>query len=86
MMEINLCINTKVHCLISAGPKAAKILVYEYVTNGSLLDYIIGKFNFKSITFSTNDIPTFYFDNLFVREGRKEFNLEGKSKYSHWSS
>lgn len=25
-----------------AGPNAAKILVYEYVTNGSLLDYIIG--------------------------------------------
>ncbi|KAL1553738.1 hypothetical protein AAHA92_14371 [Salvia divinorum] len=25
------------------GPKAAKILVYEYVTNGSLLDYIIGR-------------------------------------------
>ncbi|XP_057767937.1 leucine-rich repeat receptor protein kinase HPCA1-like isoform X3 [Salvia miltiorrhiza] len=25
------------------GPKAAKILVYEYVANGSLLDYIIGK-------------------------------------------
>lgn len=28
--------------LIFSGPKAAKILVYEYVTNGSLLDYIIG--------------------------------------------
>ncbi|KAI3446827.1 hypothetical protein Pfo_003492 [Paulownia fortunei] len=25
------------------GPKAAKILVYEYVTNGSLLDYILGR-------------------------------------------
>ncbi|KAL7134595.1 hypothetical protein ABFS83_11G037700 [Erythranthe nasuta] len=25
------------------GPNAAKILVYEYVTNGSLLDYIIGR-------------------------------------------
>ncbi|KAL0427383.1 UNVERIFIED_CONTAM: Receptor-like protein kinase THESEUS 1 [Sesamum latifolium] len=25
------------------GPKAAKILVYEYVTNGSLLDYIMGR-------------------------------------------
>ncbi|XP_042003646.1 cysteine-rich receptor-like protein kinase 29 [Salvia splendens] len=25
-----------------SGPKEAKILVYEYVTNGSLLDYIIG--------------------------------------------
>ncbi|XP_047944671.1 probable serine/threonine-protein kinase PBL28 isoform X1 [Salvia hispanica] len=26
-----------------SGPKEAKILVYEYVTNGSLLDYIIGR-------------------------------------------
>ncbi|XP_022861181.1 probable serine/threonine-protein kinase PBL9 [Olea europaea var. sylvestris] len=26
-----------------SGPKTAKILVYEYVTNGSLLDYIIGR-------------------------------------------
>ncbi|KAK4431805.1 Brassinosteroid LRR receptor kinase BRL2 [Sesamum alatum] len=25
------------------GPKAAKMLVYEYVTNGSLLDYIMGR-------------------------------------------
>ncbi|XP_073298713.1 probable serine/threonine-protein kinase PBL11 [Primulina huaijiensis] len=25
------------------GPKAAKILVYEYVSNGSLLDYIMGR-------------------------------------------
>ncbi|KAK4381802.1 Receptor-like protein kinase THESEUS 1 [Sesamum angolense] len=25
------------------GPKAAKILVYEYVTNGSLLEYIMGR-------------------------------------------
>ncbi|KAL2500563.1 putative receptor-like protein kinase [Forsythia ovata] len=26
-----------------SGPKTAKILVYEYVTNGSLLDYIMGR-------------------------------------------
>ncbi|KAL0345528.1 UNVERIFIED_CONTAM: Receptor-like protein kinase THESEUS 1 [Sesamum radiatum] len=25
------------------GPKAAKVLIYEYVTNGSLLDYIMGR-------------------------------------------
>ncbi|KAG8367504.1 hypothetical protein BUALT_Bualt16G0078800 [Buddleja alternifolia] len=31
------------------GPKAAKILVYEYVPNGSLLDYIIGRGG-KSLT------------------------------------
>lgn len=39
-------IKTSIFCYLfsSLDAKGAKILVYEYVPNGSLLDYIIGKF------------------------------------------
>lgn len=30
------------------GAKGAKVLVYEYVPNGSLLEYIMGKLQFAS--------------------------------------
>lgn len=33
----------------SAGPKEAQVLVYEYVQNGSLLEYIVGKSHLVNI-------------------------------------
>lgn len=36
-------------CLHQTGPKGAKVLVYEYVQNGSLLEYIVGKFQLVNL-------------------------------------
>lgn len=61
----------------------AKLLVYEYAPNGSLLEYMIGKFKHKPwsqrICYQMNTNIGFY-------RQQKKPNLEAKSKHSNRSS
>ena len=77
------------------GPKGAKVLVYEYVPHGSLLEYIMGKFplvsshnkHMKPIEKNRAEKENSYLlIFLEFRKTRKKLNVEAKSKHSYWSS
>lgn len=60
------------------GAKGGKILVYEYVPNGSLLEYIMGKFELVLLSVTCNVLFTFL--KKYYCIGRKGRSLNWRQR------